>query len=244
VQPVRYLELLREDGDALATAADQDLHAHVPSCPEWDMAALVRHTSQVHRHRTALVKRRSTEPPDDLGREAGPPDDDIVDWYRAGLDQLLDAFAAAGPEAPAWTWHGENNVAFWMRRIAQETAVHRWDAQNAVGTADVIDSDLASDGIDEFLDKFIPLDKIAYQGPSGRLHLHCVDVPGEWTVTLESGKVPSHERAHAKGDAAVRGSAHNLLLWVWRRLGSTAVEVLGDARIAHAFWHYAEGPGQ
>jgi uncharacterized protein (TIGR03083 family) len=244
VQPARYLQLLREDGDALATAAEQDLHAHVPSCPDWNMAALVRHTSQVHRHRTALVKRKSTERPDDLEREPGPSDEKIVHWYRTGLEELLDAFATAGPDAPAWTWHGENNVRFWMRRMAQETAVHRWDAQNAAGTPSVIDAELASDGIDEFLDKFIPLDQIPYQGPAGTLHLHCVDVPGEWTVMLEPSEVPSFERGHAKGDAAVRGPAHNLLLWVWRRLDGSAVEVLGDAGRADAFWRYAEGPGQ
>ena len=240
----RYLQLLRADGDALATAAEQDLHAHVPSCPDWDMATLVRHTSQVHRHRTAVVKRGSTERPDALEREAGPPNDEIVEWYRAGLEELVHALTAAGPDAPAWTWHGENTVAFWMRRMAQETAVHRWDAQNAVGAPDVIDAELASDGIDEFLDKFIPLDEIAYQGPAGTLHLHCVDVAGEWTLTLASGEVPSHKRGHAKGDAAVRGPAHNLLLWVWRRVDSTAVEVLGDAGLADAFWRYAQGPGQ
>ena len=244
MHPARYLELLRSEGEALAGAAERDLKAPVPSCPEWDMAALVRHTSQVHRRRAAVVRRRSIEPPEGIEADPGPKDDDIVAWYRDGVDDLLDAFSEAGPDAQAWTWHGENNVAFWMRRMAQETAVHRWDAENAIGAAADIDAELASDGIDEFLDKFIPLDEIPYRGAAGTVHLHCTDVKGEWTVTLAPGEIPTHERGHSKGDAAVRAAANRLLLWVWRRIDSSAVEVLGDAGLAEALWRYAEGPAQ
>ena len=41
-------------------------------------------------------------------------------------------------------------------------------------------------------------------------------------------------REHVKGDAAVRGPAHDLLLWLWRRQ-SGEVEVLGDTGVAERF---------
>ncbi len=54
-----------------------------------------------------------------------------------------------------WTWTGANQNVEWVRRrMAQETAVHRWDAAHAVGQPDDLDALVASDGIDEFLTYF------------------------------------------------------------------------------------------
>jgi len=241
-----YLEHLRRDGDALARAAETDLSAHVPSCPEWTMADLVRHTSQVHRNRTRLARLGTPDRPPDVNRvEAGPDDvHSLIDWYREGLDELILALREAGPDAPTWTWTGENKVRFWIRRMAQETAVHRWDAQNTVGEPDPIDPELSSDGVDEFLDAFIPGDAIPWSGRAGTVHLHCTDTAGEWTMTLGPGAIPTYATGHAKADAAVRGPAHDLLMFVWRRVDPSAVEILGDRDLAVELWEYLRGPGQ
>ena len=149
LDPDTYLEHLRRDGDALARAAERDLATRVPSCPEWTMADLLRHTSQVHRNRTVLARLGDTKYPRGLEAEPGPDNvDDLVEWYRAGLDELIVALKEVGPDAPTWTWTGENKVAFWIRRMAQETTVHRWDAQNAIGDPEPIEAGLASDGVD------------------------------------------------------------------------------------------------
>jgi len=209
------------------------------------MADLVRHTSQVHRNRTVLARLNDTKYPEGMTREPGPENfDELIDWYRAGLDQLVDALTTAGPDAPTWTWTGENKVSFWIRRMAQETTVHRWDAQNAVGQAEPIDPALASDGVDEFLDAFISGEAIAWEGKPGTVHLHCTDVEGEWTVALRPKQIPIYERGHSKGDAAVRASAQDLLMFMWRRVESKDVEVLGDDSLVEAFWEYLRGPGQ
>jgi len=245
LDPDTYLEHLRRDGDALARAAERDLTAPVPSCPDWTMADLVRHTSQVHRNRTVLARLNETEYPDGLTREPGPDNiDQLLDWYRAGLNELVAALEEVGPDAPTWTWTGENRVRFWMRRMAQETTVHRWDAQNAIGDAEPIEPALASDGVDEFLDAFIPGEGIPWEGKAGTVHLHCTDVEGEWTVALEPKDIPTYERGHSKGDAAVRAAAHDLLMFVWRRVEPKDVEVLGNAALVDEFWAYLRGPGQ
>ena len=237
-----YLDHLRRDGDALAAAAATDLTAPVPSCPGWDVAELVRHTSEVHRHKAAVI--RSDGAAWDR-RERGPEDRaEVLGWYRAGLDDLCELFATTDENSPARTWGTGDTVAWWIRRMAQETAVHRWDAENAVGRGGAIDAALASDGIEEFLGEFIPGEAIPYEGPAGTVHLHCTDVDGEWTVTLRPGTVPTYETGHSKGDAAVRGPAHDLLLFVWRRVGRDAVEVLGDGALVDALWAYLRGPGQ
>ena len=41
-------------------------------------------------------------------------------------------------------------MGFVIRRMAQETAIHRWDAESAAGTVTPVESTLASDGIRTF----------------------------------------------------------------------------------------------
>ena len=62
--------------------------------------------------------------------------------------------------------------------------------------------------------------------PTGSLHVHLTDQPGEWSLRVADGAVVV-ERDHAKADIAIRGGAHDVFLFVWgRRAGD--VEVVGD----------------
>ena len=240
-----YLDHLRHDGDDLARAAQKNLDANVPSCPGWDVAELVRHTSAVHRGKAAIVRAGGTTRPKNLADDPGPGDrNELLDWYRGGLDDLIGVLSKTDPATPAWTWGTGSTAGWWARRMAQETAVHRWDAENAVGDPAPIDAELASDGIDEFLGEFVPGEAIPWKGPAGTIHFHCTDVDGEWTVSLEPGSVPSYSTGHSKGDGAVRGGASDLLLFVWRRVAASEVEVLGDAALVDDFWTYLREPGQ
>jgi hypothetical protein len=44
-------------------------------------------------------------------------------------------------------------------------------------------------------------------------------------------------RQHAKGDAAIRGRAHDLLMWLWGR-DAGPVEIIGDEGVAIRFRDY------
>lgn len=240
-----YLEHLKQDGAAMAVAAERDLDAPVPSCPEWDVAALVAHTGLVHRHKMATVQHGGTEEPQDLEIEPIPSEDtELVPWFRRGVDGLIATLAAADPEDPAWSWAGDHRVAFWIRRMAQETTVHRWDAENAVGDAGPIDAELAADGVDEMLRVFIPREEIVYEGTSGSIHLRCTDQPDEWFVSLEADKVPVAERGSGDHDAVLEGTAEDLLLLVWRRIELDLVGTDLVGALVTDIWHYLEGPGQ
>jgi predicted lipid carrier protein YhbT len=119
--------------------------------------------------------------------------------------------------------------------MAHENAVHRWDAENAVGEPQPIDAELAHDGVDEILD-------VAWRHqmrgpvtdfPTSTLHLHRTDGDGEWLLSAQDDcLVVSHE--HAKGDAAARGSASDLALLVWGRRQPT-LEVFGDEAVLDAW---------
>ncbi|HWB72304.1 MAG TPA: hypothetical protein VG452_08795, partial [Egibacteraceae bacterium] len=118
----------------------------------------------------------------------------------------------------------------WRRRMAHETAVHRWDAEAAAGRARPLDAELAADGIDEYFTVFLRAPQPSYGGPRGTLHVHRLDGPGEWLVHLRPG-MPVVERGHARADAALRGTASDLLLVLWRRRPVTSVALVGDAAL-------------
>ena len=241
----RYLELLRLDGEALARAATKDLQARVPSCPEWDMAALVVHTGQVHRHKAAIVRAGEREYPKDLEIEPGPDDaNDLIDWYLDGLEALVQILSKTDADAAVWSWGTDQHVAFWIRRMAQETAVHRWDAEATVADPQPIDSELAVDGVEEMLGEFVRGEAIPYEGIPGDLSLQCTDAGAGWTVHLKPGAVPTYNARTGPGAATVRGPASDVLLLLWRRVGLDDVRVTGKTDLARDFWNYMEGPGQ
>jgi len=234
MQPSAYLEHLGADGEALAAAARRAPAARIPSCPDWDMTGLVLHTGTVHRWVDQIVSTRSPKyvrfrPPALEGPDA------TLAWYRQGLDQLRATLAAADPEEAVWNWYdrGPAPARWWLRRMAQETAIHRWDAQSGAGDAHPVAADLAADGIDEYLEfagQMLAAEPVA--GLQGSLHLHATDTDGEWSIDLS----PDHlefRREHAKGDAALRGPVSDLLLWMHNRVPADAptLQAFGDSSI-------------
>ena len=89
--------------------------------------------------------------------------------------------------------------------MAQETTVHRVDAEQAVGLPVApIPPALAVDGIDEIFTVFVPAIAAGRSPGDGRtVHLHATDAEGEWLVRSDPGYVVV-ESGHAEGDAAVR----------------------------------------
>jgi uncharacterized protein (TIGR03083 family) len=154
----------------------------------------------------------------------------LIAYFRAGALALARTLAAADPGASVWTFSPSDRTArFWNRRRAHETAVHRYDAQRAAAAVTPIDAELAVDGVDEFLTVFLPrLDRAAAALGTGTIHLHCTDTAGEWLLTgTAEGVVVTRE--HAKGDVAARGTASDLVLFLWGRVPANRLEVFGDA---------------
>lgn len=208
--------------------------AQVPSCPGWTVADLLYHMYEVQYgwHRVTAERREGFE---GLAWPARPADGHLVDLVRgehAGYAAMLRSFE---PATPIWTWAGQESFGWLVRRMAQEIAVHRVDAELAAGSASPIDPALASDGIDEFLHYFL---NVANGAVGGSVHIHCTDVAGEWTLR-ETGSTDGEPfdvtREHAKGDAAIRGAAHDILLALWRRGPLSACDVVGDADVAARF---------
>ncbi|HEX3489235.1 MAG TPA: maleylpyruvate isomerase family mycothiol-dependent enzyme, partial [Streptosporangiaceae bacterium] len=157
----RHIAALEAEGLLLAQAAERaGLTAAVPSCPAWQVRDLVRHQGYVHRWAGAYVTVPiRTEAPELTEAEqlACPPADDrLLEWFRDGHDSLVRALRSADPAMIAWTFLGAPSpLAFWARRQAHETAIHRADAQLAAGQAPGYEPDFAADGVDELIMGFL-----------------------------------------------------------------------------------------
>jgi uncharacterized protein (TIGR03083 family) len=152
----------------------------------------------------------------------------LVAWYSEGLGQLVDVLRAASPEDEFWSWMpAPTPLAFWARRQAHETAVHRLDAELAAGSPTPFVERAAADGVDEWLLVASPRVRV----PDGRgrtVNFAATDTAGAWRVELRDEGLRV-ERDVAGGDCELRASASDLLALVTNRRDAAGLDVSGDA---------------
>jgi uncharacterized protein (TIGR03083 family) len=232
---IDYVAHLRREGASLIDAAMAAPDAAVVHCPGWHNARIATHVGRIYASMAAQLRSGSQEPA--MGEPAPLPgdDEDLRIWFDGHLGQLVAALEATNPAQALWTWIDRQEAGFYHRRVAHETAVHRWDAERSTGTQQPIDDELALDGIDEVLAVGLQQrrsgDPVVF--PSGTMHLHRTDGPGEWLVVPGDGRL-TVTNEHAKGDIAVRGTASELLLYLWGR-DEGAVETFGDPALVTAW---------
>jgi uncharacterized protein (TIGR03083 family) len=232
--PDEYLDAIARESAALADAAERaGLDAPVPSCPDWTVADLVGHIGQIQQWARVTVEQRATQRLSRRDLPGAPPAAERIGWFRGQAEALVDRLRATDPATPVWSWTDDNTARFWSRRQANEVAVHRWDAELAAGTPVSLDPALAADGVDESL-AMLPFRNDLVTGNGETVHLHCTDTEGEWLVTLQTDG-PTVERVHAKGNVAARGTASDLDLFVWGRVGPDTLEVFGDVELLDRF---------
>ena len=232
-----HIAAIASEGATLATTAASGLDRPIPSCPDWDMAKLVLHVGLVQTYAGECVRRRATEGFDRSTLPRAPEGAARVAWLGAATASLIEALGAAADDDPAGSWRERSvTAAFWRRRMAHETAVHRWDAQAALGRAEPVAAPMAADGIAEAVELLLPLSVPAPDTGTdlGTLHLHCTDTTGEWLLSVQGGRLDVTP-GHAKGDAALRGGASELFLACWGRRSDDGPEVLGDETVAQAW---------
>ena len=226
MDPATHIAHLEADSALLLEGYRADPRAPVPTCPPWDRSALLHHVAGVHSWHRAQVEHGPGDRVRFKQSPQAPEGDELPGWFEANLTGLVAALSGMDTSIAWPTWAGERPGTFYPRRMAQETAVHRWD-----GVGGTIDPALAIDGIDEHLGLFAPLAPGDALPRHGTIHLHATDAEGEWLVTLGPAGI-SFEHGHAKGDVALRGPASDLFLTVWRRRPLSSLDVVGDAAFA------------
>ncbi|CCK32234.1 hypothetical protein BN159_7855 [Streptomyces davaonensis JCM 4913] len=229
-----FLHVLDREGRLLADAAEQaGTDAKVPTCPGWQVTDLLRHMGTVHRWAAAFVAeghasyQPAPEPPALDGTA-------LITWFCEGHRQLVDTLTADEPDVRCWHFlPAPSPLAFWARRQAHETTIHRLDAEAARGgTPTEIDPAFAADGIDELLLGFHARSKSRARSPEPRvLRVRATDADDAvWTVRLSDEPPAAVRGGTGEADCEIAGPVALIYPALWNRLPYPTVQ--GDATVA------------
>ena len=232
-----HIAALDREGRQLADAASaSSWDASVPTCPGWTLRDLVTHVGGVHRWAAAIVggALSRSDPKTHAAVGSGPPDAELLDWFRSGHADLVRTLQTADPNVTFWAFlPAPTPLASWARRQAHETAIHRVDAELAAeGDVSRCDDVFALDGLDELLYSFAArrrgltaeAPKVIEIRPAGApARRICIGPSGIATTESESAEVDGAARC------TVSGSAHDLYLWSWHRPSAFTVD--GDRAV-------------
>ena len=232
-----HIEHIRRDGVMLADAAERaGLDATVPTCPDWRVRDLVRHQGDVHRWAAANLVRGKSEPMSD--DESGAslltwPDDDegLLPWFREGHAALVKTLEVTPDDAVAFAFlPAASPRAFWARRQAHETAIHRADAESATGEITPYDAAFAADGVDEIVRGFATRTGRVRSDTPRTLRIRATDADQDWWLHIGPEGLTVGD-AQADADCMVSGPASDLYLLAWNRRGADSLDVTGDTTL-------------
>jgi len=241
-----HIDVLRQQGESLADAAERaGLDATVPPCAPWLVKDLLRHTGYVHRwaarHVTECPDQIIDGPSEEEILRGGTDDAGLLAWFRAGLAALVHTLATADPAIKCPTFiAAPSPLAFWARRQAHETAIHRADADSASGATPGYEADFAADGIDELVMGFGRRRKYQPAADGGlRLRVVATDTADAWSVEAREGRLHPGRDADGEQEAGctVSGPASGLYLYLWNRADAAraGVTITGDPGLLSAW---------
>ena len=258
---VDYVEHFRREVSAFEAAgrvaAGFEAAPAVPSCPEWVTTDLILHLGRVHRIVAHIIAERMQEPPARGDRswlglasewtdwlppgrapQRSPVPAGLLDWFHAGAGDLQERFGAADPGERVWTWWTDHTVGFWQRMQAIEAAVHRWDAENAVGQAGPIDAALATDAVGQTFQIMAPMRRARVKAAPAhgeRFLFRRADGAETWAVRFEGDAVVlGTDDSHY--DIQISGSASDLALFLWQRPVTSKLEIQGDTSLLSRYF--------
>jgi uncharacterized protein (TIGR03083 family) len=233
--PERYLRCLEADLHRLVELGAGAPGRPVPSCPDWTVDDLLRHLTEVYLHKVACMRlgRAPQGWPPPRGTE--PP----AECLRRAYAELAGEFDRRAPADPSFTWYDpDQTVGFWLRRMAQETVIHRYDVELAARATTPVPADLAVDGVDEFLVAFLGWQTRRYAddpdvarllaGTRGRPLAVRAGALGYLAEPGPAGVAVRPLPAECSAPVTVSGEPAAVLLWLWGRGGGGTVRVDGD----------------
>jgi uncharacterized protein (TIGR03083 family) len=229
----------------------------VPSCPGWVVTDLVLHLGVVHRSVSRVIGERMQQPPAGgglawlglaeewrgwlppaLAPQRSPMPSGLLAWFHDGAADLAERFGETAPDEPVWTWSADHTVGFWQRMQAIEAAVHRWDAENAVGVAWPLDAELAADAIGQTFEVMAPMRRTVGKAPPGqgeRFVFQRTDGPGRWAVRFDDDAVLLGTPG-GHYDIQISGTASDLALFLWQRGLAGKLDIHGDMSLLSRYF--------
>jgi uncharacterized protein (TIGR03083 family) len=163
------------------------------------------------------------------------------EWLRSGGHSLAQTLRSADPDESMWAWGADQHVRFWARRQLHETLVHRIDLELAMGEASIVDSAVALDAVDEFLDNVKSDRDITVRARPTRsdgesLEFRAADSSKSWAVELSADGYAFVD-ALSEPDALLTAEPAELLAALLRRrpLEQCDVVIAGDRSLVD-YW--------
>jgi len=243
----RHCSELVAQADLFADHVDgADVTVPVPSCPGWNVSQLARHVDGGLRWARDIVATRAQGPPPDtalreLSGATGDDPTELAAALRSGAIDLAAALREGGPSAQMWCPVPGGGSAFFARRFAHETAMHRADAALALGVDYVLPVFVAVDGVEEWLELgAMPFHFEVHPwmrellGPGRTIALHATDTGDSWLLDF-TGDAISWRRGADAATATVSGPVTGLLLALYRRRPVRSLDISGDEAFID-FW--------
>ncbi|MFD0354235.1 maleylpyruvate isomerase family mycothiol-dependent enzyme [Streptomyces sp. NPDC127110] len=238
------LRLIDERSTAFraVVASAPDLDVQVPSCPEWTLFDLVRHLGGGDRFWAAIVGAGPADGPPAGAAEARaalvvPREREaLAAWLDESTRQLLDALREAGPDGGCWAWWEDVQSPLTAGTVArhrvQESAVHTYDAQLALGEPRPLPDEVALDGLEEFLTTCVATSSPWPHKPAA-IDFRTAEGP-VWRLTLDGSgarvaRLPL--AAEATAEACVLGTASELIFFLYDRITADSLRIDGDAEL-------------
>ncbi|WP_392749981.1 maleylpyruvate isomerase family mycothiol-dependent enzyme [Streptomyces sp. LN590] len=250
------LRLIDERSTAFraAVASAPSLDVQVPTCPEWTLFYLVQHLGEGRRSWAATIAAgpAATAKSASEGAPAAPREREaLLAWSAASTQELLDALREAGPDRGCWTWWGTSQSPQTCGAVARhqlhEVAVHTYDAQVTLGAPQPLPDEVALDGVDEFLSTCCAttsawphepaaVDIHATEGRSWHLSLSVDGARIARLPTPDTMPATAAGEGPAAADAALRGTAGELVLAQYGRIPVDSLKLDGDRRLLDLLW--------
>ncbi|WP_375423155.1 maleylpyruvate isomerase family mycothiol-dependent enzyme [uncultured Friedmanniella sp.] len=233
-----------------AVLQDAAPDARVPTCPDWDVADLVWHLTEVQYFWAAVVRQQQTDldrvDTENLTRPVKYRE--LLRLSDRCTRDLVAVLRRTPPGTPVWTWAEDQSAGFVLRRQAHEALIHRVDAECVTDERSGMDPTLAADGVDEAL-------RVMFGGaPSwaeltvdehAAVRVTCTDTGHAWHVSLARYAGTDEEGTDQAGGtlqialldpgtptaAHVSAAAADLDCWLWGRPPPGEVNLSGDVAV-------------
>ncbi len=233
----RFLECLEADYRRMREVVPGHLDARVPTCPDWTVADLTRHVGQVYLHKVECMRDGASARR--TGRLPGSSDEEPVALLDRAYGELVAEFTTRDPaDIGRDLVCARSDGRVLVRRMAQESVIHRIDAELGAGAPVApVPDDLAVDGSTSSSRSSSPTPSASGPSTSPR---PCRTLPGvrfliqadatadspsvSWLVRTAPGPLHGRRAAPrekladaAEPDVTISGAPTDVLRWAWNR---------------------------